>query len=451
MNRLLRKIATFVTMIGLLAALAACGGSKDAGDGNTPSGSSSEPAGTPTASSSSEPMKLKIVGNGSNFTTGWEAVAADAKSKGFEIELEKLPGGSQGDDIVKTRLATKELPDILLTYSGQATIVGNGNPDELYVDLSNQAWVKNLNLDTWGSSFAYQGKVVGAPFQGAQVMAVFYNKKVFESLRLKPPATYDEFLAACDAIAKVGKTPVYLPGKDPWTLQFPALLSTAKKDSTEITGKISQNQMKFAEYEDFKTGLNVLKEIVDKGYGSKDPFAHGYDDAVKALADGDAGMFMMGAWFMTDLVKKYPDKANDIGAFAMPFPDGKTPTVAVAPSVALYVMKGSENQAAAEKFIEYFESVETQNIFFGAEGGIPEITGVSKLTLTPAELEAKAIVDAGNGFVNFQGSVLKYPGGDFPSLSADIVGSKKTPEQVLEAMDKEFVKQAKAKNDPNFK
>ncbi|RKP49940.1 carbohydrate ABC transporter substrate-binding protein [Cohnella endophytica] len=451
MNRKLLKIVTFVTMICLILALAACGSNKGNNGGNAQPSNSSESAETPAPSASQEPMKLTIIGHGSNFTTGWEAVLADAKTKGFEIQVEKLPEGSQGDDIVKTRLATKELPDILLNYSGQANIMGNGNPDELYVDLSNQAWVQNLNLDTWGSSFAYQGKVVGAPFQGSQVMAMFYNKKVFESAGVNVPTTYEEFLATCDAIAKAGKTPVFLPGKDPWTLQFSTLFSTAQKDSTEIAGKLNQNQMKFAEYQDFKAGLDVLKEIVDKGYGSKDPFAHGYDDAEKALANGDAAMFMMGAWFMTDIVKKYPDKVNDIGAFAMPIPGGKTPTVAVSPSVALYAMKGTKNQTSAEKFIEYFESIDTQNIFFGAEGGIPEITGVSKLTLTPAEMEAKAIVDAGNGFVNYQGSGLNYAGGDFPSLSADIVGGKKTPQQVLEAMDKEFVKQAKIKNDPNFK
>lgn len=450
MERNLRKISMFVTMICLLAALTACGNNNNPNASKSPSANSSVSSEAPTASAPSEPVKLKIIGHGSNFTSGWEAVMTDAKAKGFDIEVEKLPEGSQGDDIVKTRIATREFPDILLNYSGQSTLTSLGKPEELYVDLSGQSWVANLNLDTWGNSFAYKGKVFGAPYQGAQSMAVFYNKKLFESLGLTVPTTYEEFLAISDTIAKAGKTPVLLPGKDPWTLQFTTLLSTAQKDSTEIASRINANQMKFADYEDFKTGVTVLADLVSKGYGSKDPFSLSYDSAEEALANGEGGMFMMGAWFMTDIVKKYPDKVNDIGAFAMPFPGGKTPTVAVVPSNALYVMQG-ENQEAAMKFIEYFESTDTQNIFFGAEGGVPELKGVTKVTLTPAELEAKALVDNGQGFVNYQGSGLNYSGGDFPSLSANVVAKGMTVEEVSKAMDKEFEKQAKTKADPNFK
>ncbi|CAK4869393.1 unnamed protein product [Aphanomyces euteiches] len=339
----------------------------------------------------------------------------------------------------------------MLNQSGQATITSFGDPDKNFVDMTNQEWVKNLNLASWSSAFAYQGKVYAAPFQGAQVETAFYNKKLFESLGLKIPTTYEEFLAVCEAIKQAGKVPVYLPGKDSWTLQFTSLFSTAQADSMDIAEKINLNQMKFADYGDFKLGLTALQDIVAKGYGSKDAFAHGYDDAEKAIATGEAGMFLMGSWFMTDIVKKFPDNVNDIGAFAMPFPGKEKATVGVSPSVGLYIMKGSKNQAAAEKFMEYFESIDTQNIFFGNEGGIPEIQGVTKLTLTPAETEAKKLVDDGFGFVNFQGVPLKYSSGDFAALSAELVAGKKTPDQVLAAMDKEFVKQAKSKEDPNFK
>lgn len=456
MQTKLTKLASVAAIASMTMMLAACGNNNSNSNSNTPSSgneSASAPQDNAPASSGSTdseaPIKLRFVGHGSNFTTGWEAVMADAKKKGFDIEVEKLPEGQPGDDIIKTRLATKEYPDILLDQAG-ASMLTRGNPDELFVDMSNQKWVQNLNLDTWGRAFTYNGKVVGAPFQGAQTMGVFYNKKVFEKLGLSVPTTYDAFLAVCDAIAKAGITPVYLPGKDPWTLQMPALFSTSQKDSADIADKLNANQMRMTDYADLRLGLDTLKDIIDKGYGSKDPFAHGYEDAQKAIAMGETGMFMMGAWITTDIKKKFPDKVDDLGIFPMPFPGGKTPTINVSPSVALYIMKG-KNEEGALKFMDYFESIDTQNIFFGAEGGTPEIRGVTNVTMTEPEKEAKAVVEAGNGFVNFQGAGLKYVADIFGDLCAELAAGKKTTQQVLEAMDKELIKQSKLKGDPNFK
>lgn len=213
------------------------------------------------------------------------------------------------------------------------------------------------------------------------------------------------------------------------------------------------NKATFANFDAKRQGMTFLEEVVNKKYVNKDYLSDTYDNAQKALANGDAAMYPMATWVMTDIAAKYPEQTKDIGAFLIPFNGEGKDVAGVYPPNAMYVVKGS-NQEAAQKFVNYFESVETQNIYFGAEGGIPAIKGVTNTLLTPAELDAQKFSEegkAGPTGVNPSNGIPAYGYGDYPAFLQDLVAGAKTPEQVQEAEQKELVKNAKAKDDPNFK
>jgi len=448
MRKFFFKKASMALMLVATMAFAAACTSNNANNASPTSQSEATPEGTATGAPS-EKVKLKVIGHASWFKSGWEAIQKDAEANGFELIVEKVPDTEAGNDLIKTRFATKDLPDILL-YRPRAITKDFGNPDEIVVNQEDQPWMANFPKESWkGALDETNGKFYAAPYWGSSVAGVLYNKKVFASLNLEIPTTYEEFLAACETIKNGGITPVFYAGKDAWTLQLLPFTYASKKGYTDLAENVNKNQAKFTQYDNMKNGMLKLLDLKEKGYINKDYLSDTYDNAEQALATGKAAMYHMSTWMMDDIVKKFPDKVNDIGFFIMPLEGNVNDIAPVFAPQGMYVVKGP-NQEAAQRFVNYFESIETQNLYFGNEGGIPLIKGVTKTKLTPAELEGKKVIDEGRGIANWETS-FNYSYGDLGSALQDILVGTKTPDKALSDFDKEFVKNAKTNNDPNFK
>lgn len=440
-----------------LLALAACNAKPSASESAPASGTNAAATTQAAQTESAKPaeaVKLKAIIYASWAKEGLTAVLKDAADKiGVELEIEKVPEGTDGANLVKTRFATNDKPDLLFFHPGLNESQGLGKAEDLMVSQEDQPWIQNFDKDAWMGSMDSNGKFYGAPYGGANVGVVLYNKKLFQSLNLQIPTNMDEFWKVSEAIKAAGKTPVFLSGKDSWTLQLPTLLSQARPEQLEFQKKLYAGEAKYTDFTLQKTGLTFLKDVIDKGYVNKNFLSDTYDNAQKALASGDAGMYLMATWVMTDIATKYPDQVNDIGAFVMPYAgDGSDVGGVFAPN-QIYVLKGPK-QEAAQKFVNYFESVDTQNLFFSNEGGIPAIKGVTETKLTDAEKDAQQMIDdskIANVYVSLGAGYPSYAAGDLAALSQDLAAGGKTPDQVLEAEQKEFVKSAKAKNDPNIK
>lgn len=453
------KKSTGLATTALLSAMLIASGCGNNGNNETSPSASASPSASPAASQGASPsasesaapekVTLKAVAHASWIKGGMEAVVKDAAEKaGITLEIEKIAEGNDGDNLIRTRFSTGDQPDVLFYYSVASELAKLGNPAELFAAQEDQPWFANFDANAWKGSMDVGGTFYGAPYGGAQGGVVFYNKKVFSDLGLQPPKTMDEFYAVAEALKGAGKIPVYLAGKDAWTLQLPPMITGASSNYLDLVGQINQNKAKLTDMTDLKSGIDFMLDLKEKGLINKNFLSDTYDSAEKAIATGEAGMYIMASWMMSDIVAKYPDNVNDLGAFILPSADGNPRLPVFAPN-AVYVVKG-KNQEAAQRFVNYFESLETQDLFFGNEGGIPAIKGVSKTSLTPAELDVKALLEQVSGKPAFAAGLL-YGAGDFASLLQDSMAGGKSPDQVLEAMQKEFEKNAKVKEDPNFK
>ena len=442
------KSSLVVAVLLIMVLTSACGGAK-----STTGTSASPPSKEATATAAPTPKEkvvLKAIAHTSWIKTGMEVVLKDAAEKaGIDLQIEKVAEGETGDKLIQTRFATNDKPDLLFFYSSQDNVSKLGKPEDNFALQEGQEWFKNFDTKQWTGSMDYDGKFYGAPYGGVQAGVVFYNKKVFESLSLKIPTTVDEFMKVSEAIQKAGKIPFYLAGKDAWTLQLTPMVTGATADYLDTIKQINVNKKKLTDLASLKEGIQLMLDLKQKGLINKTFLSDSYDNAEKAIANGDAGMYVMASWMMNDIVTKFPDKVNDLGAFLLPTADGKPHVPLFAPN-ALYVIKGGKNQEAAQRFVNYFESIATQNIFFGNEGGIPAIKGVTKLTLTPAELDGKKFVELGVGVPAYSAG-LKYSAGDFAAIVQGSLAGGYSPDKALETLQKEFEKNAKAKEDPNFK
>src|SRR5690606_11460801 len=116
---------------------------------------------------------------------GIQAVADEIKRElNIETKIELRPGGTEGDNVVKTRLATSDMADLMFYNSG--SLFKALNPQEYFVDLANEPFMDHV-LDSFKDTVSVDGKVYGIPGGSTVGGAWLYNKKIYSELGLSVP------------------------------------------------------------------------------------------------------------------------------------------------------------------------------------------------------------------------------------------------------------------------
>ena len=120
---------------------------------------------------------------------------------------------------MKTKLSTDSMEDVFHYNSG--SLLQALNPDQTLVDLSDEEWVGDLT-DDFKAVVSTDNGLYGAPWGTSFAGAVMYNKKVYESLGLEVPTTWDEFIANSEKIKADGNgvAPILQSFGDTWTSQL---------------------------------------------------------------------------------------------------------------------------------------------------------------------------------------------------------------------------------------
>lgn len=385
----------------------------------------------------------------SQWNPGMDAIVkAIANKTGVTLDIQKLPEGNQGEQVIKTKLAINDMTDLLFYHSGASLRLLS--PERNFVDLSKESYTKSM-FDVLRAPLSPGGVTYGVPFTayGINIGGIFYNKKVFKDLKLKVPQTWDEMLAVCEKIKAAGKIPVYYAMKDAWTTQLFHLESIpyVENSTPQFVDRLNSNKLKLADVPGYIQGLSRAKEICDKGFINEDYLSATYDNAQKALVNGDATMFPMGSWIMSQLETNYPDKIKDIGAFAMPAPKGQ-PWVTVWAGGGIYISKHSKNIAATKKWLAAYATPDIQAIYHKQYKVLPSFKGV-EADLYPAFSDLVKYMDAKRSTLalEFQ-AVVGF--NDLEKVTSDVIIGSRTAKEAAQYLDSEFEQAAKAKNIPGF-
>src|SRR5688500_6217524 len=156
------KALTAMAAAAVLAlAVAACGGDEGGGGGG-----------------SGEQVTLTwLVANAPDAVKPAEALSSafEKQNPNVKIEIETRPQGGEGDNPVKTRLATQEMADLFSYNSG--SLFQALRPQNVLTPLTDEAWVGKLD-DAFKPSVTAGSDVYGAPFGSSLGGGVFYNKKI---------------------------------------------------------------------------------------------------------------------------------------------------------------------------------------------------------------------------------------------------------------------------------
>lgn len=442
-----------VILLGLSLMLAACGAAQPqqaAEPTEAPAEAVTEPqAAEPTkaaAEEASAPVTLTYLVDDSEAnqaTAKALAAAYMALHPNVTINIESRPGGTEGDNIVKTRLATGEMTDIFWYNSG--SLLQALNPSDTLVDLSNEPFIANI-VESFLPTVSQNGGVFGVPSQTAMGGGILYNKKIYTDLGLSVPTTWAEFAANNEKIKEAGIAPVIATFGDTWTSQLFVLADyyNVEQANPTFAADYTGNQAKYTTTPAAMAGFTYLKEGFDKGWWQKDYATTKFEQGLKLLADGEGAHYPMLTFALSTIATNSPDKVSDIGFFAVPGTDTAKNGATIWMPAATYIPKTTTNLDVAKDFLGFIAStagVDALNAAVAPTG--PYVIKGATLpdSVLPAVKDVAAYIDTGKSAPALE-FLSPVKGPTLEQLCVAVGTGQMTPEAAATAYDEDVKKQA---------
>jgi raffinose/stachyose/melibiose transport system substrate-binding protein len=250
--------------------LAACGGGDDGGGTNED--------GSVTLSF--------LVDNSETSVALAEGVAEAymAENDNVTVEIETRPQGSEGDNIVKTRLSTGDMTDVFAYNSG--SLFQALNPEQTmvplegdHVDTLAEAFVESVSVDD---------QVYGVPLGTFMGGGIMYHIPTYEELGLEVPKTWDQFMENNAAIKEAGKVPVIQTYGDTWTSQLFVLgdFHNVAQEEPDFAEQYTEGEAKYADTPAATRGFEITQEVHEAGLTNEDFASAKMPDGMRMLASG---------------------------------------------------------------------------------------------------------------------------------------------------------------------
>ena len=276
----------------------------------------------------------------------------------------------------------------------------------IFADLSDLPAAANADpkaLELINSFGRYKDTELSAlPFSLAAA-GVIYNKDLFTKHAVAVPATWSEFVAACQTFAAAGLTPVYGTFKDSWTLGQPyGYVTGGTVDLADFFSRMPSTA------QDLKTGQDVsfamdFKPATEKflqilGFTQKDAGSRGYTDGNAAFAKGDSAMYMQGPWALSELTTINP--ALSLGTFALPCSEDPAQTQAQATlDMTISIARSTPRMEAAKRFVSYLMEPSVVNAYNKKFSAFSPLKGAEPTT-NPQIAGLQPLISDGKYYLN---------------------------------------------------
>jgi ABC-type glycerol-3-phosphate transport system substrate-binding protein len=297
-------------------------------------------------------------------------------------------------------LAGDEPPDIFSYWAGARTqfVVDAGRLapiDDMWAsagldDIIPAALVSGASI--------YNGQHYLVPFD-YHFAGLFYNPQVFADAGVTTlPTTWDEFLAVCEQLKASGVAPIALGSMNRWPAQFwfdYLLLRTA---GPEYRAKLMAGQAAYTDPEVVHV-MEMWKELTDKGYFYPDANAYDWTDAGDQVANGEAGMTLMGTWITGYLDGNGLVAGENYDLFPFPIVDPNVPVAVVGPVDGWVLTAGAKHPDNAKVLLSYLVSdLDAQAIFAKGQGALAANANVDPTMYSSVMTKALENVKAADTF-----------------------------------------------------
>ncbi|WP_309225417.1 ABC transporter substrate-binding protein [Quadrisphaera sp. INWT6] len=290
------------------------------------------------------------------------ADAFHAANPDITVELETRPAGTEGDNLIKTRLSTGSMADIFSYNSG--SLFQQIDPAKNLVPLTSESFAGDVS-DAFKPNVSVGDELYGVPIGTAFGGGVVYNKDVYAELGLSVPTTWDEFIANSQKIKDSGDgvAPVVQTYGETWTSQLFVLGDFHNVAAAEpsFADDYTANKAKYATDPAAIKGFEHLQQVHDLGLTNSDFASATLADGLRMVADGTGAQYpMLSAVAAGGLETAAGGDTDNVGFFALPGDDAATNGLTAWYPNGAYIptsTTGAELEAA-KKFAAFIASPE---------------------------------------------------------------------------------------------
>lgn len=223
------------------------------------------------------------------------------------------------------------------------------------------------------TTMKYQNKTYSFPV-GNNDLALYYNKKMFAAAHLQPPQTWSDLEAAAKALTH-GNTYGFAfsaPANEQATFQLEAFLWSNQGDLSKVNASQSV------------AALQLLTDMVHKGYASRGALNWGQPDVATQFGEGNAAMMENGPWEIPALTQQYHMQFDtDYGVVQMPVPQAGMQPVVPLGGEAWTIPVSSDTAAvnASWDLVNWLEQPDQLRQLDEGFGYIPAVKSTAQLVL----------------------------------------------------------------------
>ena len=357
-----------------------------------------------------------------NVTINVEAIQNE------ELQRTKIPNALRGNTP----------PDLFQQWGGGelATQVEAGRVLDISADVGDE-------LESLGGSVAgwqVDGKTYGLPFS-LGIEGFWYNKTLFADAGIEgTPTTLDELNDAIAKLKAADITPIAVGAGDKWPAAH-YWYNFALKSCSPDTLKAASSSLDFSDPcfldagDDLKTF--IASEPFQEGFLAT-PAQQGAGSSAGLLANGKAGMELMGHWnpgVMGGLTEDGKGLGDELGWFTFPGIEGSAgdPTAALGGGDGFSCSYKAPPECV--ELLKYIASVDVQTKFAETGAGLPVAAGAEVGVTDP---NMQALLEARNGatYVQLWLDTAYGPtvGGAMNDAIANMFAGKASPEDIVSAM-----------------
>lgn len=332
------------------------------------------------ALSTAESVTLSVMTNMTGVVN--EAFAQVCKDFSAEtgIAIEYAAPANDYESLMKTKMATGDLPDVWSTHGWSvlrySSFMRPLNDQPWYGDIAD--FIKPMITDD-------EGNVYVLPVD-MDIAGIVYNRDILAACEIDVDSllTWSDFEAACEKIKAAGYTPVYMGGKDDWTIgQFfdwvaPSFYITNEADNDREA--LLDGSFDWSGWADI---ADTFRAWNGAGYFNVDAATSDYATCTAELGRGNVAFEFFGNYAIVDA-----NAAGDANLGMMPLPawhEEDSPTLIAGERLAIGVWKDTQHEAEALRFIEYLAQPEVMSALATADGMPAGLSGVQSDTGTVTE------------------------------------------------------------------
>lgn len=361
----MKRIISIMLCIFVLAGLVGCGAAPKAEEPKT-----EEPVAAETKVKEEKPIELEVVCNITNAGTidqvMEELIAEFTEETGIKVNYNPMGDGYEG--LLKTRMASNDMPDVFTTHGWAVVRYG-----EYLEPLTTCSFANDVVDGIRGVVTDANGDLLVLP-AAYNVSGINYNGDVLKEAGVDASSirTWADFEAACEAVKAIGKTPVAVGGKDTWTAaMFYEYVCASLFSGDEDVAAIADGSF---DWEKIRTVSQMHADWVDKGFFNVDAITADYASTTKNMGLGEVAFIMNG----TDAVSTGLQYNAEADLHVMPTPvadDNDEPFAVGGEYLSWGVWKDSKNKEAAKQFVEFLARKENITKQANALLTVPGVAG----------------------------------------------------------------------------